>query len=886
MPSEVRSGWQRVGPRGWGAHRSITAAVRAASVGATILVQPGEYSERLVLDKAVVIRAEGGPGNVRLIGVDGPALTLRAGSSAVHGLRVESTVPVTVLAEHGSIEMNECEVRGDVRVTGAAAAELRGCRLERGGLVVEEAASAVVVDCVISEAPAAGVVVRGDATAELIGSRVVQPAGDGVVFAGTAGGLIDTCEVSRAGGTGLFIRDEAAPAMRAVRIRETGADGIRVEGAPAASDGSIRAATTNDVRFEHVEVTRTMGSGIAVSGAVGVEFRRTQVAHAGRNGVLVTGQGRMRAEDCSITRSGVSGVAARDQAVVSARALRVDRADANGLLARDDARLQLSDVEINDTGYTAVHVGDRAEITIERGTLRDTPEFGVRITGLGLAVLDRVRVRGAAMAGIGVEERGDLTATGCTVTGGATGVVLGGRHRPLLRDCEIVESEQTGVLVEEDRGALLFGCTIRRSGDVGLRLAQRAMAVVEACTIAESRGSGLVVWSQSHPALRGSTVTDSGKNGIYLHDDAHGTFTDCAVAGAGFPALQIGAGADPRFERLTVRDTVRGLSLDPGANPTWHECSSTGVVADDLPIEGWSADRAVAALGARATMADRAASGTDGETSTESLEDLLAELTALVGLSGVKEEVNRLVKVMRMVRQRQEAGLQPPPLGRHMVFAGNPGTGKTTVARLYGRILAAVGLLRSGHLVEADRSMLVGEYVGHTAPRTRALFRQAIGGVLFIDEAYSLVPAGGGGGDFGQEAIVTLVKLMEDHRDEIVVIAAGYPDEMDRFVASNPGLESRFTRTLTFVDYDAGELVRIVDQQAISHQYRLSAGTAAALQEHFSAMRRDARFGNGRAARQVFQEMTEKQAQRVAEVARPTQDELIELCPEDLPESS
>jgi SpoVK/Ycf46/Vps4 family AAA+-type ATPase len=178
--------------------------------------------------------------------------------------------------------------------------------------------------------------------------------------------------------------------------------------------------------------------------------------------------------------------------------------------------------------------------------------------------------------------------------------------------------------------------------------------------------------------------------------------------------------------------------------------------------------------------------------------------------------------------------------------------------------------------------MLVGEYVGHTAPRTHALFRKAIGGVLFIDEAYSLVPTGQGT-DFGQEAIVTLVKLMEDHRDEVVVIAAGYPSDMDRFVDSNPGLASRFTRSLTFADYDTAELVRIVAQQAKAHQYRLADRTSEALMEYFSTVLRDVRFGNGRAARQVFQDMTERQAQRVADIAAPTQDDLMELGPADLP---
>jgi hypothetical protein len=182
------------------------------------------------------------------------------------------------------------------------------------------------------------------------------------------------------------------------------------------------------------------------------------------------------------------------------------------------------------------------------------------------------------------------------------------------------------------------------------------------------------------------------------------------------------------------------------------------------------------------------------------------------------------------------------------VFAGNPGTGKTSVARLYSRLLAALGMLGRGHLVEADRAAMVGEYIGHTAPRTQAVVRQALGGVLFIDEAYALVPPGNTM-DFGQEAIATLVKLMEDHRDEVVVIVAGYPQEMDRFIASNPGLASRFTRTLTFDDYGPAELTWIVESQCRQHEYHLTDDARTALHTLFGSMNHGTGFGNGRAAR-------------------------------------
>ncbi|MFI7608285.1 right-handed parallel beta-helix repeat-containing protein [Micromonospora sp. NPDC049366] len=867
-------------PRGWGAHRTIGAAVRKASPGATICVEPGEYVEQVVVDKPVVIRAEGGSGSVRLVGTNGPALVLLADSGTVQGLSIAGGArAAAVVAERGAVALEACQIRGEVRVVGNAAPVLRDCRVSDGGIVLDETSEALLTDCSVTAAPKDAILVQGDAAPRLSGVRVSRAAGDAMVFAGAARGLVEGCEVSSPAGAGLVLREQAAPTVRGLRIRDSRGDGIRVEGAPAParaaqSAAAAAGASTGGPLLEEVQVARAARSGIAVSGAVSVVVRAGTITEPAGAGVLVTGDARVRIENTSVARSGGSGYVVRDGSDVAGDRISVDRAGANGVLVRDDAGARLTDVRLTGTRYTGVHVGGRAEVRLTRGEVHETPEFGVRVVDLALAELHQVRIQAAAMGGLAVENRGDLTAIGCVVAGAATGVTLASRHLPQVRDCEIRDSGRTGILVSEGTAGLLSGCLISGTGDAGVRLADRAMAVIEGCTISHTGGTGLVVGGEARPDVRSSSISDTQMNGMYLHDGAQGRFVDCLVTRTRYPALHVGAGARPLFQRLRLVDAARGLSLDPRAEPVWQECSSSGIDADDLPASR------------PAPLTVGAAPGGAGQPRTagaESLVDLLAELDALVGLAGVKQDVGRLVNVMQMVRQRQDAGLQPPPLGRHLVFAGNPGTGKTTVARLYGRLLAAIGLLDSGHLVEADRSTLVGEYVGHTAPRTQAVFRRALGGVLFIDEAYSLVPAGHQSGDFGQEAIVTLVKLMEDHRDEVVVIAAGYPSDMARFVGSNPGLASRFTRTLTFADYDDAELVQIVGRQANAHQYRLADETVAALLRFFSTLDREVPFGNGRTARQVFQDMTERHAQRVAEVPDPTEEHLTLLTPADLP---
>jgi SpoVK/Ycf46/Vps4 family AAA+-type ATPase len=223
-------------------------------------------------------------------------------------------------------------------------------------------------------------------------------------------------------------------------------------------------------------------------------------------------------------------------------------------------------------------------------------------------------------------------------------------------------------------------------------------------------------------------------------------------------------------------------------------------------------------------------------------------------------------------------------MGHHLVFVGPPGTGKTTVARLYGEVLAALRVLPVGQLVEVARTELVGRYIGHTAQRTRDAFDRARGGVLFIDEAYTLTS--GAPGDFGQEAVDTLVKLIEDHRDDVVVIVAGYPEQMRQFLSSNPGLASRFSRHVQFEDYTADELVTIIERHAAQGGYECAPQTLEALRAHFATVPRDATFGNARYARLVLESMITRQAGRLNQMKAATVEDLSMLLPQDLREAS
>jgi SpoVK/Ycf46/Vps4 family AAA+-type ATPase len=260
------------------------------------------------------------------------------------------------------------------------------------------------------------------------------------------------------------------------------------------------------------------------------------------------------------------------------------------------------------------------------------------------------------------------------------------------------------------------------------------------------------------------------------------------------------------------------------------------------------------------------------------------EIKALVGLHPVKEELQRFVNLVRVSKAREKQGLEPLVVSMHMVFSGNPGTGKTTVARLVGRILRGLGMLQKGHVVEVDRSLLVGEYVGQTAPRTLAACNRALDGILFIDEAYALV--GGTSNDFGAEAIETILKFMEDHRSRMAVIVAGYTNRMKQFIDQNPGLQSRFNRFVDFPDYSPEALDQIFQGLVASKGYVLDQQAQALAASVLAAIhkKRDDKFGNARTVRNLFERAISNQADRLAAtIDQPDKQKLVTILNEDIP---
>ncbi|HZK83165.1 MAG TPA: AAA family ATPase [Desulfosporosinus sp.] len=318
---------------------------------------------------------------------------------------------------------------------------------------------------------------------------------------------------------------------------------------------------------------------------------------------------------------------------------------------------------------------------------------------------------------------------------------------------------------------------------------------------------------------------------------------------------------------MTIRVTFRPENHQPP------------VIQSPLPRETAQINTPVKELGGIGLV--RKGNPSSLEKDKDRVADILDELEAFIGLATVKSLIRELLAYVEIQKRRTREKLIAESLVLHMIFRGNPGTGKTTVARLVGRLFKEMGVLQKGHVIECERADLVGEYIGHTAQKTRDLVKTALGGVLFIDEAYSL--ARGGGKDFGKEAIDVIVKAMEDNKDNIVLILAGYRDEMEWFLRTNPGLRSRFPIHIDFPDYSLDELLAIGNSMLKSRQYELTLGGTEALRGHLQNLLNTQPYaGNARLVRNLVEKTVRKQAVRLFQKTSSSREELMQILPVDI----
>ncbi|MGW7331916.1 right-handed parallel beta-helix repeat-containing protein [Streptomyces sp. NPDC054840] len=792
----------------------------------------GEYP---TLTAALAVAGDGdvltiAPGTYRENLVLDHAVTLRGPEGGAGSVRI-APVDGVALTVRASAVVQDLYLEGQDRAAPA--------------LLVEDGCPELT-DLRVSTHSAAGIEVRGSGARPLVRRCTVEnPAGVGIAVLDGGGGVFEECEVVAAGQNGISVRGGGRPRLERCRVHHATGAGIGVTG-----EGSGLEALG-------CEVYEVKGAGVQIAARATARLTDCSVHRTSADGVTLDTDAVLTLAGCDIHDIPENAVDLRSRSVLTLSRTTVRRFGRNGLSVWDPGtRVDAESCEIHDsTGdYPAVWISDGATVSLDSCRVHDVPD--------ALFVLDR-----GSRVDVVDSDLSQVRNTAVSVSDGATAQ---------LDDCRIREAATGAWFRDHGSGGTLAGCTI------------------------DAVQTGVIVTKGADPTLERCTVTSPAEAGFYVSAGGRGTFTACRVTGSSGFGFHVMDGCRTTLARCHTERCARGGYEFPEDGPTAEGCTGdeSGARLTDRPAPGGALAEARAGI--------RTATGTQGPVArpaqtpphsvprpTDGAQDgpaapapgsgeMLRRLDALVGLDSVKGEVRALTDMIEVGRRRQQAGLKAASVRRHLVFTGSPGTGKTTVARLYGEILASLGVLERGHLVEVSRVDLVGEHIGSTAIRTQEAFDRARGGVLFIDEAYALAPEDSGR-DFGREAIDTLVKLMEDHRDAVVVIVAGYTAEMERFLTVNPGVASRFSRTITFGDYGPEELLRIVEQQAEEHEYRLGDGTAQALLTYFAELPKGPAFGNGRTARQTFESMVERHAGRVAQLTEPSTDELTLLFPADLP---
>ncbi|MER8223591.1 right-handed parallel beta-helix repeat-containing protein [Streptomyces sp. NPDC094143] len=808
-----------------GSFRTIGEALAKARTGAVVRVRPGRYAENLIIRTRVTIVADGDQGTVEICPRRGSAVTL-----------VADAVMLTDLVLRGGQE--------DLPVVDAARGE------------------AALDNCVVIGSGWAAVLARETGSLAMRSCRVTNPAGAGVVITAPTGNVVEDCLVEHVGTSGIVVSERGQATVRGCRLRDARGNGLLCNG-------------ESEVSVAGCDVTTTDKPSLALEGRCAVTVRDTTV-HDTSVGVFITSEAQQTLEDVSVVdTTGPAIVLSSGTDPILIRC-RTERTKDSGLVVTDRARGTFRDCSFTSAQAPALRIGAGAP-SFHGTAVRDcaSATAAVWLTDETAAEFDLLQVTDCAGAGVSIRSGANPLLRRVTITdarGHGVEVTESGRGR--LEDSEIHQAGGSAVHISDGGNPYIGDCLLRSSAQSGVTAAQDALGTVRDCEISSAGASGITVAQGADLTVTRTRVLASAGHGVLVTAGGRTALNSCEVTGSTGDGVRVDSGEPVSVLNCTVRDNKGyGLRATKGS--------------DRLAVENLlDSGNRLPAAGDEGSAG--AAPGTDGAggASAGHVETIpegpLTELEQLIGLQDVKAQVRTLVNLNEMAQRRARLGMPVPRMSRHIVFAGPPGTGKTTVARLYGSILAELGVLRSGHLVEVSRADLVAQIVGGTAIKTTEAFTKALGGVLFIDEAYTLSSGGRGSGpDFGREAIDTLMKLMEDHRDDVVVVAAGYSEEMQGFLSANPGLASRFTRTIEFGNYSVDELVTITAHMCEAHQYTLSPETLQALALRYEQMPRDATFGNGRAARQVFEEMIDRQASRLASVSDAGEADLSLLLPED-----
>ena len=854
----------QVSQRNASSYKTIQAAVDAAVPGDTVEVGEGVYDGHLLIDKSLVLKsASGEAGLVRVAGsvristteeVRIESISFGGGAGAVdEGIHIES----------GDVTLHDChisEIQGvPLRVEAAAKVAVSNSTFHKNIHGMDVVGRLSLFECIVEDTiKTAQIRVRAGGEVAITSSGILSGQEEGLCLAETSRATIT--KSSFIGNRGVQLRLEQGSSMdvESTKFYVGHAQGIYCD----RSTGVLKNCVFKNQRLEHVAVRN--GSDITVESST-FENGEAEGMDVSRSAVEVTG---------SLFKNQIGDhIVCNEQTTVLMTKTEILSGKSRGIVS-GHSTCTLIDCEVKYNQLTQLSAFDQSVMTLQECEIESGSNKGVYATGSEVNISDSLisqhsgvqifasdqsvvhlsatEVKSGDSAGVSAKESA-LTAANCIIFGHkGSNVLLHGAAKAELTDCKISSGDKNGILAGPDVVVSLERTIVFNHKRPQVRATECAEVFITECEIYDGQSSGILL-SQ----VERTEVTESRVHG---HLDDQVILQDCS--NAGFTSVQVlnGKKAGLRLERsVPVLDGCSFEENRAGDLVRWDD-SVPVLTNTDLQIPPITSK-----LGGSAGSAS-----TEGAGATDAMDVAVNALTGFIGLEGVKDKIQEFKNLAEINQFKLERGMKVNAMvAPHMVFQGNPGTGKTTVARLIGQIFKELGLLKSGHVIEVKREDLVGTHVGESEERTKVIVKEAMGGVLFIDEAYTLAALGNSGRDFGKKVIETLLPAMENARGEFIVIAAGYTEDMDRFLASNPGLKDRFTEKITFQDYTPDELLEIFVAQCKGSYALTPAAKQAVYEELVERYRmRDETFSNARMVRMLYEQIGLAQSMRIAKMPR------------------
>lgn len=634
--------------------------------------------------------------------------------------------------------------------------------------------------------------------------------------------------------------------------------GLVIEYAGSAANTASICITYGSPTLETCTITSATGSGLIVKKGSTPFLQGCTISKNKYFGVSCEDSAVGKFVRCTIAQNGFSNIGIRKKANPTFLQCDIYGSQSHGIGVEEDGFGQFTECHIYNNTKTNIYMETSGNASFVKCKIDQGQRVGICIEADGLGSFSECTIENNHESNIKITEKGNPHFEQCTIAQSKmNGIfsVKGGKGS--FKNCEILGNAYPNIYIASESSTIFENCKIYNGLGLGVCVSENGAGSFINCEIYSNAKSNILIDTNGNPSLENCAIYDSQQYGIWIDQHGRGSFSNCAVHSNKFANIKIEKEGHPKLQACSFYD-----GQDVGI------CVAEGGLGEFLKCQSYNNNEGQNIL----SESDQAVFKGCTDTAPVQLTDILQQLDQLIGLSSVKNQIRKTIQFIEFNKEVSQYGLNAQDVklaASHTVLSGNPGTGKTTVARLLGSLYAAMGVLPSGHLVAVNREKLVGQYIGQTAPKTKEWIEQAIGGVLFIDEAYELSNKGGGK-DFGAEAIAVILEEMENRRGEFIVVVAGYEDEMKQFLETNPGLQSRFNQSFKLEDYTPEEMKQIALKLLKEKERSLNDEGLALLEKEFINLwrKRDRFFANARTVRNLVEAAIQQQAERCMMTSR------------------